>query len=391
MKGLRESTKNVIKKLKEETEYQKFFAKALKKYGKSSPAEMSDDEKKEFFDYVDRNWKGAHEESVEEAAENWKGRALRVGKSHVIEILPEGGKLYNKKGISTLLSKEELYSFAKQIKEKNIPITEGLHMFSGNINITKKRVLPLLKKMGISKIKVKSVGGMFLDVYFDADNEKFKEIQKVFAKNFGKQGSSSWKNLNMSLESDSLDEFGKMHVLKLSKQQLKGMILRAKRAGARRYDIIKSMSRDLSASPDEVVSALEKNGLIRMTERITEAEVDGSEFMKKWNKALSKAKSAGMYSPHMKGDAGKSHGYTMSDFWGKVPDKISDNESIPVFGYHRQSAQGAFKQGMWAGELGLTWGQTKDAGKKIVKAMKSAGFKVDWNGNTNQKIGLKVG
>jgi len=326
MKGLKESIKNVIKNLKEETEYQKFFTKALKKYGKSSPSDMSDEEKKEFFDYVDRNWKGAHEESVEEAAENWTGRALRVGKSHVIEILPKGGKLYNKNGISTLLSKEELHSFARQIKEKNIPITEGLHMFSGNVKITKKRVLPLLKKMGINKIKVKNVGGYFLDVYFDADNEKFKEIQKVFAKNFGKPGSSSWKNLNMALET------------------------------------------------------------------VSEAkEIDGSEFMKKWNKALSKAKSAGMFSPHMRGDAGKSHGYTMSDFWGKVPDKISDNESIPVFGYHRQSAQGAFKQGIWAGELDLTWGQTKDAGKKIVKILKSAGFKVDWNGSTSQKIGLKVG
>ena len=200
MKGLIESTKDIIKKLKEDTEYQQFFTKALKKYGKSSPSEMSDDEKKEFFDYVDRNWKGAHEESVEEAAENWKGRALRVGKSHVIELFPDGGKLYNKEGVATMLTREELHSLAKGIKEKNIPITEGLHMFSGNIMITKKRVLPLLKKVGIKNVKVKSVAGMFMDVYFDADNEKFKEIQKLFAKNFGKPGSSSWKNLNMSLE-----------------------------------------------------------------------------------------------------------------------------------------------------------------------------------------------
>jgi hypothetical protein len=264
MKGLIESTKDIIKKLKEETKYQKFFTGALKKYGKSSPADMTDDEKKEFFDYVDRNWKGAHEESVEEAADNWKGRALRVGKSHVIELFPTGGKLYNKDGVATMLTKEELNSFAKQVKEKNIPITEALHMFSGNSQITKKKVLPLLKKLGITKVKVKDVAGMFMDIYFDADDEKFKEIQKLFAKNFGKPGSSSWKNLNMSLE--SINEFGKMHVLKLSKQQLKGMILRAKKAGARRYDIIKSLSNDLSASPDEVISALEQNGLIRMTE-----------------------------------------------------------------------------------------------------------------------------
>ena len=257
MKGLKESTKNVIKRLKEETEYQKFFTKALKKYGKSSPSEMSDDEKKEFFDYVDRNWKGAHEESVEEAAENWKGRALRVGKSHVIELFPDGGKLYNKEGVATMLTREELHTLARELKEKNIPITEGLHMFSGNIMITKKRVLPLLKKMGISKVKVKSVGGLYMDVYFDADREKFKEIQKAFAKNFGKPGSSSWKNLNMALE--SIKEG-------LSKQQLKGMIIRAKKAGAKGYDIVKSLSRDLSISPDEVVSSLEKNNLTRMTE-----------------------------------------------------------------------------------------------------------------------------
>ena len=50
MKGLKESIKTVIKNLKEETEYQKFFTKALKKYGKSSPSDMSDEEKKEFFD-----------------------------------------------------------------------------------------------------------------------------------------------------------------------------------------------------------------------------------------------------------------------------------------------------------------------------------------------------
>ena len=70
MKGLKESTKNVIKRLKEETEYQRFFTKALKKYGKSSPSEMSDDEKKEFFDYVDKNWTGESEEAFEFAKES---------------------------------------------------------------------------------------------------------------------------------------------------------------------------------------------------------------------------------------------------------------------------------------------------------------------------------
>ena len=39
-------------------EYRKFFASALKKHGASSPAEMDDNKKKKFFDYVKANWKG---------------------------------------------------------------------------------------------------------------------------------------------------------------------------------------------------------------------------------------------------------------------------------------------------------------------------------------------
>ena len=42
--------------------YQKFFNTALKKFGVSSPDELEGDKKKEFFDYVDKNWKGDHEE-----------------------------------------------------------------------------------------------------------------------------------------------------------------------------------------------------------------------------------------------------------------------------------------------------------------------------------------
>ena len=37
-------------------EYKKFFDGALKKFGVTSPAELDDDKKKEFFDYVDKNY-----------------------------------------------------------------------------------------------------------------------------------------------------------------------------------------------------------------------------------------------------------------------------------------------------------------------------------------------
>ena len=37
-------------------EYQKFFNAALKKYKVSSPDELDDEKKKEFFNYIDKNW-----------------------------------------------------------------------------------------------------------------------------------------------------------------------------------------------------------------------------------------------------------------------------------------------------------------------------------------------
>lgn len=50
---------------KEESEkqkkYQAFFQSALKKFGVKSPAELDDTKKKEFFDYVDKNYQGDNE------------------------------------------------------------------------------------------------------------------------------------------------------------------------------------------------------------------------------------------------------------------------------------------------------------------------------------------
>ena len=71
----------VMSRLKneEDSEYQEFFQKCLKKFGVESPAELeSDEKKKEFFDYVDKNWKGDNEkaeettEKSEESAEKKK-------------------------------------------------------------------------------------------------------------------------------------------------------------------------------------------------------------------------------------------------------------------------------------------------------------------------------
>jgi len=53
-----------------DTDYDTFFKKAMKKFGISSPGDLkSEEDKKEFFNYVDKNFKGKKEEEMYEEEE----------------------------------------------------------------------------------------------------------------------------------------------------------------------------------------------------------------------------------------------------------------------------------------------------------------------------------
>lgn len=61
-------SQQIIRRLKEDTAYQEFFKKALDKHGVSSPADFdSDEKKKEFFNYVDKNYSAKKEGKLSEA------------------------------------------------------------------------------------------------------------------------------------------------------------------------------------------------------------------------------------------------------------------------------------------------------------------------------------
>ena len=63
MKISRNRLKEIVREVMvEETEYQAFFKKALEKAGKSIP-QMSDEEKKAFFNKIDATWKGKGEKT----------------------------------------------------------------------------------------------------------------------------------------------------------------------------------------------------------------------------------------------------------------------------------------------------------------------------------------
>lgn len=60
---LLEASRTVLQNSKD---YEEFFKSALKKFGVDSPADFkSDEEKKKFFDYIDKNYKGEKEEQKE--------------------------------------------------------------------------------------------------------------------------------------------------------------------------------------------------------------------------------------------------------------------------------------------------------------------------------------
>jgi hypothetical protein len=63
MKITKEQLKNIVREtLQEESDYQTFFKKALEKAGKSIPS-MSDEEKKAFFNKIEKTWKGRGQKS----------------------------------------------------------------------------------------------------------------------------------------------------------------------------------------------------------------------------------------------------------------------------------------------------------------------------------------
>ena len=68
----------------EEGDYEAFFQASMKKFNISSPDELDDDKKKEFFNYVDKNYKAKSEGKVIEGGKG-SGRPAKAGGAKDIE------------------------------------------------------------------------------------------------------------------------------------------------------------------------------------------------------------------------------------------------------------------------------------------------------------------
>jgi len=87
--------------------YQKFFNGVLKKFGVKSPSQLKGDKKKEFFDYIDKNWTADHEEetkkeetmtkkSLKDAVSNMKEKKLKVQEAITIGGVEVGEQDFDK-------------------------------------------------------------------------------------------------------------------------------------------------------------------------------------------------------------------------------------------------------------------------------------------------------
>ena len=127
MKITREALKAIVKEtMIEESEYQEFFKRALEKAGKSIPS-MSDEEKKAFFNKIEKTWKGrgAKKEEVSELSDAQKKLPPALQKA----IEKKDGKKKDEsvnEGVSTEEKRIAMLAVRKQAKYRNVSLESAI-------------------------------------------------------------------------------------------------------------------------------------------------------------------------------------------------------------------------------------------------------------------------
>ena len=109
----------------EGSEYHDFFAKAMKKFGITSPSELKGDKEKEFYDYIDKNWKGKGEKKEEKIIRIMSevgGKYLKYS-----DLLLQKSRLVDKHGPSSSQVKKVNGLLGKEMKKLGIEETDTLN------------------------------------------------------------------------------------------------------------------------------------------------------------------------------------------------------------------------------------------------------------------------
>lgn len=66
----------------------------------------------------------------------------------------------------------------KELGEDKMNESVGFHTISGNKRFMTKTALPIMRKYGVKNVKANSIGGYFLELRFQIDSNKLKELDK---------------------------------------------------------------------------------------------------------------------------------------------------------------------------------------------------------------------
>ena len=177
----KERLKELVKEVMvEEAEYQAFFKKALEKAGKSI-SQMSDDEKKEFFNKIETAWDGKGEKNEE-----------LTGNQHKLDVDKDGD--IEGDDLADLRAGKANENVSAELPKATIPsnvnskITQAMNMIS-NAKLNPAQKLQLIAKMvdglGLDKSQLGTIANKIrskmesVTEARDADGNEFPELEDV--------------------------------------------------------------------------------------------------------------------------------------------------------------------------------------------------------------------
>ena len=186
------------KMVKENDEYEKFFNAALKKFGVKSPADLKTTEKKkEFFNYVDNNYKAKNEDLDEDI----KGFKPHVGPRDTLSYhLPKQKK--SMKAFFDLVSKNPK---VKNVKQETMRGRGGT-VSKIDYDTDKNTQAALMRELDKLEKKFGEYAGQ-TNVVEELDKDDEKSVQKIADKL--KKASKKHANQAKSLEKDLQDNVDK--------------------------------------------------------------------------------------------------------------------------------------------------------------------------------------
>ena len=106
--------------------YKQFFTKALKKFGIKSINDITPEKKKQFFNYIDKNWKGKNE-SVTEKMDPVLMKALQKQHNQIYKLLAN----YRTDPDTKVMVKNWMIGLHKSLKSLGL-MKENMYDLGGN-------------------------------------------------------------------------------------------------------------------------------------------------------------------------------------------------------------------------------------------------------------------